>query len=419
MGAHFGWIPNVAGKLSFTLSGTSAYPRQFHHSTNIGSGGRHFVGFQHRNLSDTTIPFLTDWPALRSLVDSWVFNKDGNFVFLCLFKVADDRESAKGRIYAFERKVWREVRGSFDQPLNELPASWDDVTVLHDQFSEASLGKAGYSARFAINRNGVTEISTLSIAPDARQEVGLDRLEHAFAAQSYFCLRDLLHTHRFHSPSSDTIIDVYDDMNHLKRQVNFGLMRRALSARRVQTVEAQHRAVGIIAYLRAFRANVMTSEERQQISFSLDETLAAINASIPLIAAKEFYSPKNALDRMRLKVIAGISILFGYAALIKDSKVLVPPQLSWVRTLFTFVQERIGIAFLGTVFLIWFLQVLLSLRHSQRDDIVRNTSRVALAFRVRRFALFEIVLATGMLIGALLLITWIFEVLLSGPIPRQ
>jgi hypothetical protein len=415
VGVHFGWIPNVAGKLSFTLSGTSAYPRQFHHSTNIGTGGRYFVGFQHRNLSDTTIPFLTDWPLLRSLVDSWVFNKDGNFVFLCLLKVSDDRESAKGRIYAFERKIWREVRQTFDEPFNEFPAAWDDETVLHDQFSRASLEKAGYSARFAIIRNGITEITTLSMAPDGRQEVGAERLEHAFAAQSYFCLRDLLHTHRFHSPSSDTIIDVYDDIATLKTQVNFGLMRRALSARRVQTVDAQHRSIGIIAYLRSFRANVMTPGERKELSFSLDETLAAINAAIPLIASKEFHSPKNAVDRLRLKVITGISVLFGYAALIKDSKVLVPQGLSWVRTLFTFIQERIGLAFLSMVFLIWFLQVLLSLKSGKRDDVVRNTSRVALAFRVRRFAVFEAVLAMGMLVGALLLIAWIFDALLSGP----
>ncbi|QPC90024.1 hypothetical protein [Mesorhizobium sp. INR15] len=401
--------------MSFTLSGTSAYPRQFHHSTNIGTGGRHFIGFQHRNLSDTTIPFLTDWPILRSLVDSWVFNKDGNFVFLCLFKVADDRESANGRIYAFERNVWREVRASFDAVLNELPASWDDETVLHDEFSQENLDKAGYSARFDIKRNGVTAIDTLSVAPDDRPEIRAERLEHAFAAQSYFCLRDLLHTHRFHSPSSDTIIDVYDDLDTLKRQVNFGLMRRALSARRVQTVEAQQRAIGIIAYLKAFRINVMSAADREALSFSLDETLAAINASIPLIAAKEFRSPKNALDRLRLKVIAGISIIFGYAALIKDSKVLVPQQLSWVRSLFTFIQERIGLALLSTVLLIWFIQVLLSLKNGKRDDILRNTSRVALAFRVRRFAIFEIVVATGMLTGALLLIAWIFETLLSGP----
>ncbi|RWF54589.1 MAG: hypothetical protein EOS50_16965 [Mesorhizobium sp.] len=409
MAKFFGWIPNVAGKLSFTLSGTSAYPRQFYHSTNIGAGGRVFVGFQHRNLSDTTIPFLTDWPFLRSWVDSIVFNKDGNFVFLCCMKISIDGERAVGLIYAFKRAVWREIFETIAGPV-EAAATWPDDKDIRDVFDQRAVGRSAYCADFTIQRNGVTEIDTVEFRD---RDGSSDELEHAFAAQSYFCLRDLLHTHRFHSPSSDTIIDVYRDFPTLKRQVNFGLMRRALSARRVQTVEAHQRAIGIISYLRAFRENIMTQQEREKLHFSLEAVLASIQAAIPIVAAKEKYSLRGRLDRFRAWVIGTVAILFSYASLIKDSKVLVPDNLSWFKEIFAFIQEQFGFALIAIVLLLIFVQLLLSVRIEKRDAIVRTTSRLALAFPVRRFAIFEIVLAMVLLATSLGIMAWLFHTVLS------
>lgn len=415
MRQFYGWVPNVAGKLSFTLSGTSAYPRQFYHSANISSGGRYFVGYQHRNLSDTTVPFLSEWPRVRTIIDNLIFNKDGNFVFLCLLKVATDRESAKGRIYAFDGDGWKTAYPKLFDPLNKIPEIWDEETVLHEALPGQGLAMSVYSARFTILRDGLVTLDSLSTPTQSALNANMERLEHAFAAQCYFCLRDLLHTHRFHSPSSDTIIDVYPDVETLKEQVNFGLMRRAIAMRRVQTAEAQQRALGIISYLRAFRENLMTEEDRKRLNFSIDATVASIQAGLPLIVAREARSLKNRLDGARTKIIAFVSLLFGYAALIRDSKVLVPDQLSWLKAVFTFIQERIGLAFILTILLLFFFQVLLSLKSESRDNVVRTSSRVALAFRLRRFAIFEIAAAVVFLILALAVVGFLVHSVLSGP----
>lgn len=419
MARFFGWIPNVAGKLSFTLSGTSAYPNQFHQSANVGSGGRYFVGFQHRNLSDTTLPFFSEWPIIRSWIDNLVFNKDGNFVFLCLFKIAEDKDSASGHIYAFAHETWRNVYPRMSDKLNRIAEIWDNETVLTKEFDASDLNSADYGAQFLIKRNGIVEVDTVAINASPRLEISTHKFEHSLAAQCYFCLRDLLHIHRFHAPSSDTIIDVYPDMDTLVHQINFSLMRRALAARRVQSVEAQYRALGIISYLKAFRENLMTEDERRSLSFTLDATVAAVQAGMPLVATKEQRSIRNRLEKFKTTSVAFVSILFAYASLIRDSKVLVPDGLPWVKSAFTFVQERFGIALIGVVLLLYFLQILLSARNERRDAVVKTASRVALSFKIRRYGLFEIVIGAIFLALALLLLTWLVYRALNGPHSRS
>lgn len=375
------------------------------------------MGYQFRNLSDTTFPFFSEWPLIRSLLDNFVFNKDGNFVFLCLLKVATDRESARGRIYAFDSDGWKVAYPKLSEPLNQIPEMWEEDTVLHEALPGPELARSSYSARFEIRRDGLVSLQTLSTPLQSALNANVERLEHAFAAQTYFCLRDLLHTHRFHSPSSDTIIDVYPDLDTLKRQVNYGLMRRAIAMRRVQTAEAQQRSLGIISYLRAFRENMMTEEERKSLYFSIDATVASIQAGLPLIVAGEGRSLKNRLDGFRTKIITFVSLIFGYAALIEDSKVLIPEQFSWLKSVFAFIQERVGIALIIAILSMWFFQVLLSVKFEKRDNVVRTSSRVALAFTVRRFAVFEILVAALFFFISLVLMGWMIHKALSGPNP--
>lgn len=82
----------------------------------------------------------------------------------------------------------------------------------------------------------------------------------AAARQTFFFLRDLAHRHYHHHPHSDLLIHTYpwdpEDDDTWRRETQYGLARLVIAARRRDTAEAYKEALGLIAYASAFQRHL-------------------------------------------------------------------------------------------------------------------------------------------------------------------
>ena len=208
MTTYRGWIPNVAGRLSFSMAGFSTHPSRVIFAGDLEDAGSHFIGFQRRNLSDTSIPFISEWIWLRRLVDRWLLNKSGDFVFLCLMHHRREADALAGKVFCFARSVWSAARPHVRSEMDTLTRDITPDLKLAERLEPKIEKHFIASGRFSVARGGAFELD-LEKLPDTKMAVGFSDLEQAFASQFHFFIRDLLHNHRFHAPTTDKILNVY------------------------------------------------------------------------------------------------------------------------------------------------------------------------------------------------------------------
>ena len=132
--------------------------------------------------------------------------------------------------------------------------------ILGAHISPHSLASVLYS----IQRNGIVTIEVDTLPPaDVISE--FSDFEQTIASQCYFFLRDLLHKHKFHSPTTDKILDVYRSSDW-PALVNYALARKAIRLRRDGRRNSLYRALGVLSYLQSFRDNIMTKEDTDKSS---------------------------------------------------------------------------------------------------------------------------------------------------------
>ncbi len=398
MSSYDGWIPNVLGRLSYSIAGQSGSPSRIVFEGDLEDAGINFICYQKRNLSDTSVPFLSEWPWPRLLVDRYVYGKDGRFYFACYLtydKVADELH---GRAYCFVRSEW-------ERPKAALRVA---MTTLHDahlgtpfDFINSVDARVSHHAHAAcslrIRRNGHITLEMLR-TPQDNQLLMFRDAEQAFASQLYFFVRDLLHTHKFHSRTTDRILDVYRDAGWQHR-VNYALARKSIRLRRNAKALALHRSLGILSYLKSFRSSVMTESERSALPFSIDEFVSSVNHYQPLAKIEEDRYFLNRAQTLINRFLAICAVLITAAVTIGGNDrvydKLPKDQQGWVDFAIINIIPLVAVGIVALTV----VAAVLPRPAGFREKNARNLSRIAVTRHRKRFGGGEI--AVGSILAVL------------------
>lgn len=298
-----GWIPNVAGRLSFSHIGATHFPAKCL-KTNIGNGyGRRLAVAQRRKLNDWLLP---DW-YFKFL---YGFSSDWIFVFIgesCPDKF-DQIARMQGEVFVLEKSVWETMGdhkgyislkdfyvGEFfpwvGERLTALPSGEiPPAPALY--LREKSL----FSYTVKIRRSGVLWLLPKHIAPDiqfsesyVQNEQPVSGNDIAYVAnQAFFFLKDIGHKHQHHHQSSDTITELgkLDKRHSWITQTHYRIHRKIIELRRSQNPKKLYNASGILAYLNSLKAAVnftSISKTRGPLSYNHAEIEQSLKSSLEVL----------------------------------------------------------------------------------------------------------------------------------------
>lgn len=259
-----GWIPTVSGKLSFSLIGESAGNSVAVSVNRADAQDRYVISYQNRFLSDSVMP--------RCL--SGVFNS-GSFNFVCIGKssneISVENDKLSGSLLIFNdnddwngAEIWirhnQSRLASIDVSANKLSAKFESFfNFLINDLQQA----AAFWVNFTLARNGFVEIiidETCNHGADKIKYpsnlVEKKRIEDTQAAQCFYFLRDMIHKHQHHSPSTDTILDLYrssvDDNQWICESLRV-LYRKILDFKRLRKDEVYCSSIGLLTYAKSLR----------------------------------------------------------------------------------------------------------------------------------------------------------------------
>lgn len=401
MALYRAWVPNTIGRLSFSIAGQTSYPSKIVFSGDLEDAGTKFLCFQRRNLSDTSVPFASEWRLPRYLLDRYWFHKDGTFFFACC--LVHDRESDQlsGKVFCFPRSDWQRPK----QFLRETIFGLGQVNKPFDFDRLASrIGPYAFaSARVGISRNGAVEIDVTSMPSSA--DIGkFSDIEGTIASQIFFSVRDIFHVHRFHAPSTDRIIDAYpfdpDNPSEWKKQVNFALARKAINLRRRGRHLSIHRATGIIAYLQSFRLNVMTDNERNDLPFTIDQFLASLKSYEPIANVEEAHSLVGRSQFYVNRILAFAAIFITVFVTLGTNSNVYGKMPKWQQSIIDYsIANFVPTAMIGLIIL-GIASLFIPYQRGYREKVAKNISRLAVTFHRKRFGWAEIVIgAIGLTIS--------------------
>jgi hypothetical protein len=253
MSEYRGWIPSVAGKLSFRVIGDATHPTPCIFANSLIGSHRYILAYQARDLSDAV---QTREFGFRSL--------NGDFRFVFIGRVKQDINAIDlplyGHVYLFkELRRWRANVESDVKHCQQF-ISWYQQNLTEQSALEARVvdsiklaarrleQTADIGARVIVMRPGefilshITPRNTefLEMEDDLRVYANVD-LSDIIAAQFYYFVRDITHTHQHHHRDTDTILSVYNTTNDVdwRKNVLFSLYNHIIARKRtVQLTEA-------------------------------------------------------------------------------------------------------------------------------------------------------------------------------------
>ncbi len=259
-----GWMPTVAGKLSFSLIGETTENGPAVSVNRADAAHRYIVSYQNRNLNDSVLP---RWLS-RVLV-----KYRGSFNFVCVGRSSnaiDDPGELSGSLMVFRvRGGWlkaeREIRYS-QQMLAGIDISQFGLFPRFDCCFGSAIDKikreAPFWVDFKLHRDGVVEIY---LHDDIEKSSGgvnyppspvqVERIKDTIAAQCFYFLRDLTHRHQHHSPKTDTLMDLYRCDNEIdwRSESLRVLYRKILDFKRIRKDEVYCSSLGLLIYAKSFR----------------------------------------------------------------------------------------------------------------------------------------------------------------------
>lgn len=388
---YYAWIPNTIGRLSFSFAGITDYPTRVICEHNFRSGGRYFAGYQRRDLSDTNL-LLERVPLFFKLwVDKQIHRKDGDFQFCILMKKSASADYVKGRIHIFRRTPWKQIESAFKEKLKLVPNQFEETTNLEAFFGQDIFLKSSAAIKFKLKRNGelICEVEKIDADLKGSTNASQSGLEHIIASQTYFFIRDLFHKHRFHAPSSDTVLDVYSNSTDWKKNVCHALARKAIALRRQQTLTSLAKAAGVTTYLKSFVGNIMSSRERKREPlFDLNSFENSLAFGKNLVSIK----PKSGFRHFIRSSINSITVmatlLLSYFNILNRNFVNQAKEGKLVELLTTFFQIEYVLGVMITVVLLQFLKYGLNDNQPDVEDFAANFTRYALVLPRTGFPLF-------------------------------
>jgi hypothetical protein len=338
---YAGWIPTANGRLSFRHIGETRNPsRSIYANVATGASSRRYIlGYQRRNLSDSTF---------RPIVD-FLCGLSGDFWFVIAAQSTASPSSilgdVDGVVLIFKSKAdWRRgpeqaIRNSI-QKMNGARLSLDahrdqDVEDAFQSGRNEAWTKADIAIKFSLVRSGEIYVSKPDFkdaelayaSKDFAERCGHD-FEKWIADQGYFFMRDVAHRHQHHSPAVDTILILQKrttDHFAWRRQVIFSLHYYIISARRTQECLQLIQATGVLAYCRAFVGICSRLPGAESLPVFEDPAIeASLSSQIQAIQERD----RNLHDR---------------ATIISNERVLAVALLAPALALLgVFVQPRIG-----------------------------------------------------------------------------
>ncbi|MEL6583003.1 MAG: hypothetical protein AAFQ36_04155 [Pseudomonadota bacterium] len=252
-----GWVPTVAGRLSFSHVQSINVSRPDYTINDLLSGGIYCSIFAKKNESDSLQGF---WTPIRRLWDK-LTGKNGNAEFLFILTSSEDLERLKGvilRTYAADTSV--ELKRLFHATraiqTSKAPAS-QVRRLLHkevtDFLSANSENKKLHFGFVKLFRNGAFHITL------PRKRYLAERADDAprIASSFYRMVRDSTHTHQHHAKTTDTVLNVFEvrtaePINSWRAEVMYQMMRYAIFSRRSRTSFSLQNSKGVIAYAQSF-----------------------------------------------------------------------------------------------------------------------------------------------------------------------
>lgn len=323
-----GWIPNVAGRLSFSHIGKSSYPRRCQVENRGDAFGRRIAVAQERKLSDWLLP-------------SWYFRAlygfSANWRFVLVARTVGDKFDAiarvQGEVLVFDGEDWDRLVSVGDETLS--PADLFKAEVLpwasaarngpdNAPLPEASLSALRrlslFSFSVGIRRTGVLWLRPIYIASDVTFADDYVLEEHApqsddlryLANQAFFFLKDISHNHRHHDPGSDTITEVglVDHNRTWAISTHYRIHRKVVELRRSKDPEAFYGASGMLAYLSSLRKALQSlprfERPRGPLSYNNAEIEASIKAETEVLKWRQtqINITKTAFPALSLALIA-------------------------------------------------------------------------------------------------------------------
>lgn len=286
--SYAGWVPNVRSHLSFSLIGAARRADAFTQSYS-GKPVRLVLVYQERISNDLPWPDLWVRRTRPDLVHEWVMEARTKSTLAPLLT----RESAAeapgaslpthvdrqgmllGRVHVLPYQVDVEPGERQQAAVAEIreliaraPAVFDDAELDDLQSSvvaklrQGSLNRAELS--FALMRTGEVRLWYEGEDVPFNDERKLFEL----AEQAYFFIKDVVHDHAHHDPTSDQITPLvrmrgvdaepdHGDELAWRRETLWSLSREVERLHRQGGLVSQRRSLGIIAYAEAFQTYLM------------------------------------------------------------------------------------------------------------------------------------------------------------------
>jgi hypothetical protein len=341
-----GWIPTVAGNLTFDRFGHTNFP-----SRSIGGSigkGRQRVTFcfQKRILKDGVIPEL----LLRVQ-----HGRHSKFCFAAAGFV-DETDCLSGFVYVFSYTLepresqWRSVRHRINDPERQDSLiqqmhdhAYDDPKAWWKTFGENYHGflqrTALFTCGFKIERCGITTITIRKPLLPERLTFGSNNEEvecaTELASQVFFFLRDVTHVHQHHPETNDTMTDVYrvgdgDGQLDWMKETAYELFRFVIRHKQNRNLQYCLSGKGVIAYLTTLMEIVKLEDPDWQAAYRLERVRDSIDVKI-----QEFeYALRRRIHAITAAVspaIAVVAIFVACANLAKSGTAVIPRHwlLQW------------------------------------------------------------------------------------------
>ena len=327
MGRQFtGWIPNVAGRLSFSHIGQTKHPGPCRVYNEDDGVFRLVLCAQRRNLADALLA-----PGYFKFV--YGFDPAWHFVFLASTEAEgdDSRARLKGHVYAFSKNQWLNgACSAVEDAISEAEVSFQECHANLDvsrqgEIHDELIKMASYYTPCELSRDGVTTLEDISSSKEVFFSTGItkapaqvgDMASRYLANQSYFFLKDISHHHRHHHRRADTITVAHpSDGGVWVRETQYGIHRRVIEKRRSRAPMVLYDALGVMAYLKSFRDLVKARNNKNWSDalgdYSLKETEDSLKSSLE----------KHRWNRVQWNLIftAIPTLLLTLTALLRDEK---------------------------------------------------------------------------------------------------
>ena len=259
-----GWIPTVAGRLSYRSIGDSLFPTRSVSANipfvNHNGRVRYILAYQRRNLSD----------AIQPAILNRLKGESGIFYFSMLARTVAGEESHNnkltGAVFIYTHPTWSLGKPHLryliqTQSFKQDQDTFESAYLKHYDITERN---ADIAINFELCRNGfltlqMPKINTVGILQNT-DPGDFDII----ANQAYFFLRDISHTHQHHNPTSDTLLTVQksdsQDQDAWKRHVMYSLIFHIIQKKRKNLPEVQAQLEGIVSYAATFRRIAQVDE---------------------------------------------------------------------------------------------------------------------------------------------------------------